>query len=155
MGELKPDKVVAALAKIRKAWEGLGEALDEADALLKGDITPAQQTKAVLTAWAAKWTAAHRGEHYVINWPKDTAIFKRLMKSIETVDLLERVDAYLAERDPFVTEKRHPLGLFAANVNKYAGRGARPDDDDVLSAPPADCRHVPRCRTDVQCTRRG
>jgi hypothetical protein len=150
-----PRAKLEALAKaLRVTHAKLGEQLDTFDALLAGESTPAQTAKMLVGAFIAAWNARYRGATYVPDWVKDLACMKGLLKSGLTADEIQaRIPRYLASQDTYVTQARHPLGLFKANINKFSG-GERQDDEHFLRAPVVDCQHTPKCSSDQQHTSR-
>lgn len=150
-----PAAVVAQIQKVRVAWGKLGDELEALEAILTGEATPGQQARDILKTYAAVWRTRYNDEQLVINWPKDTAIIKRLLRTLPLEEINRRIVAFFDHRDRFYVEARYPIAMFASAINKLGGRGPAGVDDDVLTAPPSDCRHAPKCRTDVECTRKG
>lgn len=142
------------LAKaLRVTHAKLGEQLDTFEALLAGESTPAQDAKMLVGDFVAAWHAKYRGEHYVVDWVKDLASMKFLLKSgLTTEEVQGRLGRYLQTQDLYVSQARHPIGLFKANINKFGTTPAH--DDGFLRAAVVDCRHAPRCQSDQQHTKR-
>jgi hypothetical protein len=79
---------------------------------------------------------------------------KRLVRMIGVDELKARFVRYVKNDDPFYVKARHPFGLFVSSVNTHAAQGQAAEDLELSAAAPADCRHSPPCRSDVEHTRR-
>lgn len=149
-----PAAVAAQIEKARMAWGKLGDELDALEAMVAQEPTPSQLAKQILSTYMTLWNQRYPGRRCVPNWPKDMAIAKRLLKHLDVDEIGRRLVTFFQMRDAFYTDAWHPLGMFASSINKLGGRGPGSDEDLVLSAPPPDCKHTPRCRTDVEHTRK-
>lgn len=146
-------KLESCLKGLQTQHAKMAEQIAEFEAFLAEGNTPGQAAKKWLTAFGGAWLDRYRGEKFVVsNWPKDMAIAKRLLAQLDHEELLARARRYLADRDPFYLNARHPLGLFATNVNKYGTAEAH--DEEFLQAPPMGCTHRPLCKSDAAHTQR-
>lgn len=148
-------KLVKVLGVGRELHGKLGEILDELDALLGGKPGIAAALKEFEGIYDALWCERYaKGEHgrYVWRYVQDRPHTKRLLKTLGLEELSRRADVYLRSNDPFYLKARHPFGLFVSSINSHAAPSSTPDLE--LSAPPADCRHVPLCASDQEHTRR-
>lgn len=145
----------------RKTAE-LAALVEELAALDRGEQTRGQLAQRCLKFFLAAWKRRY-GVPYVGAGVKDIAQLKRLLAGGLTADELEgRMGRYLLSNDPYYAQARHPLAMFVGAVNKFARvPDARPTtdgglfEDDVDDGDEAiDCRHRPRCKTDVEHTRR-
>lgn len=146
------DKQAAKLAdlvlKARDQWRKLGDALDDLEAIAAGTPTRATEAKRLVVAFAAKWKRAYRGESYVIDFAKDIGATRALLtRGHEAAEIERRQDRFLACRELWLTEKRHPYGMFISTINRWGQASAAPSQDDFLTVPAADCRHRPACRS--------
>ncbi len=151
--EVSRAKLQQALEALHAADDRLWKAIAEFEDLLSESQTPGQAAKAWLGEYGRAWTFRYRGEKFIVaNWAKDMAIAKRLLAQLDAAELLARAKRFLADTDPFYVKARHPLGLFATNVNRYGTAPAH--DDDFLLSPPVGCKHQPPCTSDVAHTKR-
>jgi hypothetical protein len=147
-------KFEAFLARGRKMVEELAAELDTMEALAAGEATPEQRANRLIKIWGDKWQRRYRAAYIVGNRGKVIAAFKRIFKAqLDDTDIAARMDGYLASSDRFYTEARHSLDLFFGAVNKFSGTPVA-DDEAFLTAPVADCRHTPRCKSDQEHTRK-
>lgn len=83
---------------------------------------------------------------------KDGAAFKRMVNDNPRPDELRaQVSRYFSDVEPFLVKNKHPTYLFFSRRNTYTT-----DATPVLPGSQrgvADCRHVPRCTTDIQHTK--
>lgn len=150
---MTPEKLQKLLDQLRAQHSRMGDQLDAFEAMLLETHTPGQAAKQWLLAFGEAWAQRYRGEKFIVaSWPKDMAIAKRLLAQLEHEELLARARGYLADPDPFYVRAKHPIGLFATNVNRYAKAAAH--EEDFLQAPAIGCTHRPQCKSDVQHTRR-
>src|SRR5512146_1859733 len=110
-------KLETVLQQLQADYTKLGARIEELTALVRDEQTPNQKAKRLLDAFCSKW-AAVKGRKYVPNGAKDIGICKRLVLA-EIPDVLERMDRFLASKDPFVVGAGHSLPVFAATVNDY------------------------------------
>lgn len=149
------EKLEKALAANRKAAELLEDAL----AAAKQEPTHGNAAKDLVSRFVVLWGQRYRGQTYLPTWAKDIAQMRRLLKSLTIEQIEGRMRAFLADQDTFLSNARHPLGLFVAGINRYSanlpgnGKMEREDEGFLMTAP-ADCAHVPPCRTDVEHTKR-
>lgn len=143
----RAERVASLIAEIRKLNERTFEHLGELEALLNEGPTVASQVPKLFAAWAQKWSAAHQGEKYVFAEGRDGGAFKRLLKALAFDDITTRMDAYLADADPWYVERRHPLAVFLKNINSIG-----PLTDPTTAV--VGCRHVPACKSEAEHTRK-
>lgn len=146
-------QIEQALTQIRSTFEKLGAQIDALTALLAQEPTVGQNAKKILDFYAGKWGLRHEGAKFIPNGAKDMNLLKRLQKDLEPGEICRRMLRYLASQDKFIVEAKHPIGLFVANVNKYALTQAE-DDASFLRVQVVDCQHTPRCRSDQEHTKR-
>lgn len=147
-------KFETRLNAMAKLLEAMGDELTAMRAVLDGEQTPAQDAKAVVTTFCRVWGLRYKGHTYVPVWAKDMAQAKRLLKDLTADDLFTRIGQYVKSDDPFYRNARHPFGMFVVNVNKFPGSIPAGGNDEFLTSAPADCQHVPACRTDREHTAR-
>ena len=147
-------KVMAAVEAAIKQGEKTLEALRAIQALVNEQPTEGQQAKFLVGWYAGVWQKQYR-RPLVVNWPKDMAILKRLLKSgISVEECQRRMTAFLQDgSDPFYVRSSHSIAVFASAVNRFGSRGSS-DDDSFLTPPVADCKHQPPCTSDQQHTSR-
>lgn len=145
-------KIQSALNKARALLEQTAEQLEALEALLNDGDTPGQQARQALAFYGKAWEQRYRTRHLVPHVAGAMAQIKKLLREMTLEELQRAMTAYLQSRDRFYVEARHPLSMFVKAVNKFTA--ARPTDDLFEHAPP-DCRHTPRCRTDIECSQRG
>ena len=103
--------LIALTAQVQLLTDGLQEV-----------PTPGHQAKVLLKAYAALWSARHRGAEFYINWAKDVAQIKRLLgKNLTPGEIERRMRLFLASTDTFAVNAHFPIGLFVSTVNKFAG----------------------------------
>lgn len=167
MADAKLDELIK---RARASWAKLGEDLDAIEAIGAGEVGPGKQAKTFLKAYALVWNRHHgiavpigplvpgdivKVGGFVIDWAKDTMLAKRLLKQVNAQELHDRAARYLASRDPYYTNAKHPLGLFEKSINKWGLTSAAGEDADFLHSAPVDCKHQPPCRSDVAHTTRS
>lgn len=103
------------------------------------------------TAWGQRY-AAGQVNRYAWAMVRDTPQMKRLLKMFGEPELVRRMGAYVKSDDPFVVRNKHTFGLFVSTVNSYAPT-AEPVTQ-VETEPPADCRHLPPCKSDEEHTKK-
>lgn len=147
----------AFVVLMRKMHKRLGEELDIIEATLRAEATPGQIAKDLLDRFCLKWKERHRGEAYIVGGEgaKLIGMLKRLLTGktpLEPAEIDRRMGVYFASRDPFIVNAKYPLEMFVKGINKYSGARAIDDASFLTAPPPGDCRHSPRCRTDVEHT---
>lgn len=151
----------ATKAKLLKLTEALRvrqtecvDLADEITRLLHGEAGIGEKLKAVEVAFALAWSeryAPGNPNAYQWQYAQDRSQLKRLLKSLAVEELTRRLHEYIRDSDPFYLKARHPFRLFVSGINRYAPAST---SDLELEAPPADCRHTPKCSTDEHCTRK-
>lgn len=161
--ERKPD---------RKVEQRLDEILATLDKLrdqvvtLKRHVAGENPVRDVLAFYDELWMNRYThglspAVHYDFNRTVDPATVKRWLKTMDALTIKGRITRYFADRDPFLVRQKHPFNLFIKNFNAYAPpSNVRPsvhDLGDPAFTPPEhvpDCRHEPRCKSDVEHTQR-
>ncbi|MHB1260375.1 MAG: hypothetical protein ACYC2H_01530 [Thermoplasmatota archaeon] len=154
------DNDTKTLKRIAKLFETLvevetkaAEVRDEIGKLLRGEPAMGDLLKEALAYFATSWEIRYRSKYAWRN-TIDVPQMKRLLKLLGLAELKTRVSSYLASNDDFFKRARHSFGMFVSTVNQHAGQGVDADDELELAAAPADCRHKPSCRTDIEHTSR-
>jgi hypothetical protein len=158
--EVNRAKLVKMLEVARDLHEKMAAVLEECDELLGGGAGLAAQIKAFERAfdeaWGRRYAAGQHGR-YVWRYAADVPNIKRLLKQFKPnglEELTKRANRYLSTEDDFLKRNRHPFGLFVSGVNSYADEGQAVEDLELDPAAPSDCKHTPRCRTEVEHTKR-
>ena len=110
---MKPNlaRLDAIEASLRAALAGIEELRRQ----LSGDVmTPYELASAFSEEWA-KW---YRGDNYTPT-PRDMREAKTLVTKYSAGDLRTRLVRYLENRDGFYLGQRHPLSLFATQINRF------------------------------------
>jgi hypothetical protein len=147
-------KLDSAVRGLRATWMKWGEQLDALEAMLSEEATPGQQAKHLLDYFATAWHGKYRQRYVVTNGAAAIAALKKLLKDLTIVEVEKAMTAFLASNDPFYVKARHPLSMFVPAVNKFTVAAPAADRDMFEMAPP-DCRHAPKCKTDLECSRRA
>jgi hypothetical protein len=132
--QVKADDITEEIGKLLNGEEGIGEKLKG----LERDLSE---------IWAARY-----GSAYVWQYVRDRPAMKRLLKNLHDDQIVGRWATYLKDNDPFYVKSRHGFGLFASQVNRFTSPDT-PQELELLEAP-ADCKHIPRCLSDQDHTRR-
>lgn len=151
MADLEKQKLeqVAGLVEKFRAHQAKGyELLEAIKALLDSEASPGQLAKRALDHFATLWQNRYKGK-LIVNGARDMATLKRLLKQTAIDDLERRMALYFLDEDGFVRNAQHSLAVFSHNINAY-GRAASRN----VEAAATDCRHEPRCTSDVEHTRR-
>jgi hypothetical protein len=148
------------LKRITKLFEALEElATKDAEIraeimkLLRGEPAMGDLVKAAMLHFGASWKIRYRSE-YAWRFAIDTPHLKRLIKLLGPEELHARMTAYMVNNEDYFKRARHSFGVFVSTVNQHAGQGADASEELELASAPADCRHKPPCRSDVEHTRR-
>ena len=142
-------KLVTALAELDAKRAAI---LNELEALFAGKPSIGMRLKALREAFLNGWKDAHRGQGYAWNFGKDDQQAKLLLAKLSDAEAIGRVAAYLRDPDPFLSTRGHTFGLFVSSINRYVGQSGPQDLE--LEAAPADCDHVPACRSDAEHTQK-
>jgi len=145
-------KFEAALHNVRTSWLKLGSQLEDLEAMLKAESTPGQVAKQCLDHFAKTWEARYRTKLIIASYPGAIVQLKTLLKAMTADELTAAMTRYLSSNEPFYASARHGLPMFIKCINKFTA--AADDGGSFLEAAPADCRHMPACRTDVEHTRK-
>lgn len=148
------DQVGKLLERFGELYDEMGAVLEELREVAGGGLTIDQKVRQLEEVFDRIWCTRYApGEtkRYVWKRTLDVPAAKRLLRQLTLADLEGRIAAYVASEDRwFKVEKRHDFTTFASNVNKFqSGAG---DTFELGGAAPADCKHLPRCRTDAECT---
>lgn len=128
------------------------ELVEEITRLLGGSAGIGEQLKAMYARWTELHAARYPGK-YVFAWVKDAPQMKRLLVALGAEELAGRMATYLRDNDEYLRKARHPFGLFVAGVNRYVAEGKQAEEL-TLAERPADCKHTPPCRDDMEHTRK-
>jgi hypothetical protein len=120
--------------------------LNEYRAVTDGELTPGQKARRLVDAFRGHWRARYHAD-YVPNWPRDTAIMKGLLKTMEPPAVDALVQHYLRDNDVWLQNQRHPIAVLTSRVNQYS---LLPPE----ATRPVGCAHTPPCTSDVAHTRR-
>lgn len=140
----------ARIAQLLERQAALIEALavvnKDLAALLTGNEPQVETLKQLEQMFELCWRERYNltGAKLVWNYGKDRAQWKRLLRSLDADEIMARIARYFASNDRFYIDARHPFGVFVGSINRW---GVERQDTFVLGAPPADCRHRPRCAT--------
>lgn len=63
---------------------------------------------------------------------KDFAAISRLLKKIDADDLMDRIQQYLKDDEPFVVNNGHNIALLQTRINAYGPKIKKSSDDDYL-----------------------
>lgn len=151
MADIETQKLAKMAVLVEKflAQQAKGyEILEEMKALLDSEPTQGQLAKRLLVYFATHWRRRF-DESLVVNAPRDLAALKRLLKQLPAAEIERRMTMYLADPDDFARRNRYTLAIFVARVNHYGLAGAQAD-----RFAPVGCGHTPRCKDDVEHTRR-
>ncbi len=145
------EKLARLLPVARELHDKMTAVLNEIEEIFGGGVGIASKLQQVETAYKAAWSGRYHGD-YVFNYQRDRAALKRVLQKLTPEDLQVRMVRYLQDDTPAVARERHPFQWFLSSVNRYADAGESVRDVE-LSAPVADCRHTPRCKSDQEHTR--
>ena len=143
----KRERTASLVAELHRLLERQLEQIAELEKILSDEPTTTSQTPTLFAAWGHKWAAAHEGEKYVFAQGRDGAAFKRLLKALPLEEIIGRMEAFLADTDPWLVQRRHPLGVFLKNINSIGPTHQAP-------APVIGCSHVPRCTSEAEHTKK-
>lgn len=102
------------------------EVTEELRKVLAGDVAIGDQLKAIEAAYSLCWQSVY-GVPYVWDFAKDRAITKRLLRTLTADDVIARIPTYMGSSEAFYARARHPWGLFASGINRWAVERA-PED---------------------------
>jgi len=145
------EKLAKLYDKLREAQEKQYAITEEIGQLISGNPGIGSLLKAAEARMGAVWGESYHTP-YLWDYKRDRPNLKRLLVTLGLEELVVRWSRYLQDPEPYYARARHPLALFLNNVNRYADAQAESFTLDV--AAPADCKHVPRCRTDQEHTQR-
>lgn len=148
----KLSKLIKLVAAGQDLVDKLAAIVKEADAVLGGQQTIAQKVKQLETTFEAAWAARYVGRTYVWNYSRDVGHWKRLVAKLGVADLEDRIQVYLHADDPHIVDAKHSFPMFVATVNSHIAAPLLPEGDGVF--PVVDCKHKPRCKTEVEHTRK-
>lgn len=146
---LKIEHVRAAVKELRATEKRLGELATMLEARLEGSETASEQHKRVITAFVEAW-AKRYGRPYVFAGGKDATAVKRLLKVLPAEEIIQRIARYVTNDDPFYEKVKHSLSMFASTINQHGD--VLPEQQQLAGA--VGCGHRPRCRSDVEHTRK-
>lgn len=124
---------------------------------LEAAVSGENPTRDVIAFWCSEWKRVHAANYDVTK--ADAGNFKRLVTANGLNEMKQRIARYLADRDRWLMQQKHPLGVFFKRVSGYATPQGRPAaframENDEPPTMPSDCRHEPPCRDDVEHTMR-
>lgn len=128
------------------------ELLEEMQRLVAGGPGTAALLKRVEGAFERAWATRYPGR-YIWNYKIDRPAIKRLLAKLTPEEIESRMPNYIANGDAFYLQNRHEFRLFASQINRFADP-SQVSELELEGAAPADCKHTPRCKTDVEHTRR-
>jgi len=102
------------------------------------------------TVWCQRYTPG-KDKQYIWQWAKDTALMKKLLKTLAVEEIERRMANYLKADDPFFLKNRHTFGIFVASINQFAEFSKELHEE---LPPPVGCKHLPPCCSDQEHTRR-
>lgn len=146
---LKIEHVRHAVKELRATEQRLGELATMLEARLEGSETTGEQHKRVIAAFVETW-AKRYGQPYVFAGGKDATAVKRLLKVLPAEEIIGRIARYVTNNDPFYEKVKHSLSMFASTINQHGD--ALPEQQSLSGA--VGCGHRPRCRSDVEHTRK-
>lgn len=147
----------AALAKKAEAIEAQLEAALVAVRALKQSIAGRSPVFEAMQffgeLWCAKYQPGVADAKYHFT-AKDGKEMKRLVNSDPRPDAIkQRIVRFFADTERFVLTNRHTFNIFVSKFNSYGSDIVAP----TIVVPDrgvADCRHEPRCKSDLQHTQR-
>lgn len=123
------EKLLAAVERLRHDLARVEDQVGVVEALLAGELTPGQVAKGLIGDFVIAWGKAYKGQTYhVDNWPAAMAKTKKLLKELSADEIRKRMALFVASRESFYVNARHPLMMFFAAVNKLGGDGDLLDD---------------------------
>lgn len=103
--------------------------------------------------WCARYQPGVADTKYHFT-KKDGAEMKRLLNADPRPDALkQRIVRFFADTELFVVKNRHPFNIFVSKFNTY-GSDITAATQVLPQRGVADCRHEPRCKTELQHTQR-
>jgi len=149
---LKIEDVLQVVAELKKMRDRLDAMVRDLEAKLEGSRTVGQQMKDLTEEFVKLW-ARRYGRPYVHGGAKDATALKRLLKSLDPAEIRRRMVFYFSNDDPFYAKAAHSITMFASTINQHVGASEQRALEQPAAAP-ADCRHQPPCRSNVEHTRR-
>ena len=149
---LKIEDVQHVVVELKKMRDRLETMIRDLEAKLEGSRTLGQQMKELTEEFVKLW-ARRYGRQYIHGGAKDATAIKRLLKALEPQEIRRRMVFYFSNDDPFYAKAAHSLTMFASTINQHVGASEQRGLEQP-AAPPADCRHQPPCRSNVEHTRR-
>lgn len=151
-------KALALIKEMRTLMAGFAEGLDALEKFVSSDsASKGHAIKALLTAFDEQWEARYKRKYVRLEkseGARDAKAAKKLLEEVERRDLWQRLLAFIKSNEPYYVEQRHPFWLFARDINKF-GAAPSPSTSTTTHTPAVqDCRHTPRCASDVEHTRR-
>lgn len=146
-------KIGKLLEVVREEHGKIGLLLAELEAELAGKPTIGMRMRQIREFYSELWSSRYRDGYA---WSaKDMAALKRLVQQLEVEDLERRAVRYVKSADQFYAERRHDFALFGSTISQHVAPADLADDGFELGeSAPADCRHVPICRSDREHTKR-
>lgn len=113
--------------------------------------------KAFMTAFDKLWEARYKTKYVRLKkgeGARDAKDSKTLLAEIERADLWRRLNVFIQSNEPYYIEQRHAFWLFARDINKFGAAPSTASSTTARTSAVQDCRHTPRCASDVEHTRR-
>lgn len=151
--KLDPAKRLAIMDKLlpalREEHARLGTLIDELEACTGGNATIGEKLKDAERHFSQLWEERYHEPYAWVDIPKSRGQLKTLFRKLSPEIVNGRISKYLANNDPFFTDRKHPFGLFVATVNQHVVA-----HEQSLLVRPTGCRHDPPCRDQVQHTKK-
>lgn len=123
---------------------------------LEAAVAGENPTRDLIAFWCSEWKRIYSASYDVTK--ADAGNFKRLVTSTGLSEMKQRVARYLGDKDRFLVQNKHPLGMLFKRHSGYAtplpSLATYPTDGYEPPLLPVDCRHEPPCRNDIEHTRR-
>lgn len=149
----KLEKLAKLVYVGRELLDKLDAVVTEVDAILGGRAGIGEKLKKVEGTFEAAWSARYgAGLSYVWNYGRDRGHMKRLIRTLGVDDLEQRMQIYLQSNDAHIVDARHNFPMFVATINAHLAAPLLADGDGIH--PVVDCKHRPRCASEVEHTKK-
>lgn len=138
-------------AEIAKAIADIRARLDDLEGLVTPNLPDVRKlAKRALDTWRTLWADRHR-EPYDTKWAADRTHVNRWLAQGHTIERIEaKMAVFVLDNDPALVRARHPFDWFVKRFSTI-----RVDVDADRPAAPIDCRHSPRCSSEIAHTRKA
>jgi hypothetical protein len=140
-------KLESCVRALRADLQRVEDRCDALEALLNEEQTPQAIANNLVTEFAKRWRVRYGKGYLCTNRGAAIAQMKRLLRELALPEIERRMDAYFGDREKFLVDNRHPIGMFSARINHYA-------TDGLDFSGPVGCTHQPRCASDAEHTQR-